>query len=245
MIEEIVDIATPDGATTTFVVRPERNGPHPVVLFLMDAPGIREELRDMARRMASMGYYVLLPNLYYREGVLELADLPPLAEAERRARMFGFMEGLSIAMVIEDADALLAHADADPAAAEGPLAVVGYCMSGQHAINFAAHRADRVAAAASIHGTYLVTDRPDSPHRVALDARGELYFACAEMDPWAPLDRVALLAEALTGLTASAEVEIYPGVAHGFVFPERAAHHRPSADRHWERLSALWRRTIG
>ncbi|MBS0332660.1 MAG: dienelactone hydrolase family protein, partial [Proteobacteria bacterium] len=53
MIEHTVDIPTKDGATTTFIVHPDRDGPHPVVLFFMDAPGIREELRDMARRIAS------------------------------------------------------------------------------------------------------------------------------------------------------------------------------------------------
>jgi carboxymethylenebutenolidase len=244
MIEQTVDIATPDGATTTFIVHPDR-GAHPLVLFLMDAPGIREELRDMARRIAASGYYVLLPNLYYRDEVMELADLPPLPEEARRARMFGFMDGLSIPKVMGDADALLAHADADPAASAGAVAVIGYCMSGQFAINLAARRADRVAAAASIHGTYLVTERADSPHRVAHDAKGELYFACAETDRWAPPETIAALWESLTGSGIAAEIEVYPGVAHGFVFPQRPAHHRPSADRHWERLFALWRRTIG
>ena len=68
MIEENLDIATKDGAMETFICRPERNGPFPAVFFLMDAPGIREELYDMARRLGTVGYYVLLPNLYYRAG---------------------------------------------------------------------------------------------------------------------------------------------------------------------------------
>ncbi|NDG49494.1 MAG: dienelactone hydrolase family protein, partial [Rhodospirillales bacterium] len=69
MIERQIHITTPDGQMSTFVCHPERNGPHPVLLFFMDAPGIREELRDMARRLAASGYYVLLPNLYYRAHV--------------------------------------------------------------------------------------------------------------------------------------------------------------------------------
>ena len=62
MIERQLDIPTRDGATTTFIVHPERGGPHPAVLFFMDAPAIREELRDMARRLATSGYYVMLPT---------------------------------------------------------------------------------------------------------------------------------------------------------------------------------------
>src|ERR1700722_19431271 len=68
MIEQTIDIATKDGAMETFVVHPDRCGRHPAVLVMMDAPGIREELRMMARRLATVGYYVLLPNLYYRAG---------------------------------------------------------------------------------------------------------------------------------------------------------------------------------
>ena len=72
MIDQQIDIPTKDGHTTTFIVHPERDGPFPVILFYMDAPAIREELRDMARRLATSGYYVMLPNLYYRSGVMEL-----------------------------------------------------------------------------------------------------------------------------------------------------------------------------
>ena len=68
MIEQTLDIVTRDGAMETFICRPERGGPFPPVLLLMDAPGMREELRDMARRLGTVGYYVLLPNLYYRAG---------------------------------------------------------------------------------------------------------------------------------------------------------------------------------
>jgi carboxymethylenebutenolidase len=245
MIERTLELATPDGVTTTFVVHPERGGPHPLVLFFMDAPAIREELRDMARRMASGGYYVMLPNLYYRSGVLEIGDLPKLPEAEARERMFGFMGSLTIPAVMSDADALLAFAQADPAASTDRIATIGYCMSGQYAINFAARHPDTVASAASIYGVRLVTDEPDSPHRAAAAAKGEIYAACAEDDDYAPLEMVAALDAAFKATGVNGEVEIYPGVHHGFAFPQRAAYDKPAAERHWERLSALWRRTLG
>jgi carboxymethylenebutenolidase len=246
MIEQTVEIATKDGATTTFIAHPERDGPHPVVLFFMDAPGIREELRDMARRIGAAGYYVMLPNLYYRRGVLEIKDLPPLPEAEARARMFDLMGSLTIAMVMADGDALLNFADRDPAAGKKPIATLGYCMSGQYAINFAARYPRRVAAAASIYGVQLVTDRPDSPHLAAQKAKAELYVACAEHDPYAPLEMVEALDASLKASAINAEVELYPGVHHGFAFPQRAAaYDKPAAERHWERLFALWRRNLG
>jgi carboxymethylenebutenolidase len=245
MIEQTVDIPTRDGASTTFIAHPERDGPHPIVLFFMDAPAIREELRDMARRIATAGYYVMLPNLYYRKGVLELADLPPLPEAEARARMFELMGSIDIPMVMDDADALLDYAGRDPAASPGPAAAIGYCMSGQYAINAAARHPERIACAASLYGVQLVTDRPDSPHLAAQKAKAELYFACAEHDPYAPLEMVQALDAALKDTRVKAEVELYPGAHHGFAFPQRAVYDKPSAERHWERLLSLFRRNLG
>jgi carboxymethylenebutenolidase len=242
MIERTIDIATNDGKTTTFVVHPERGGPHPGIVFYMDAPAIREELRDMARRFASAGYYVLLPNLYYRSGVMELGPLSRDPADPGRKRMFELMESLTIAKIMDDTRALLAFADADPAAKKGPMGAVGYCMSGQYAINAAAQFPEHFRAAASIYGVRLVTDAPDSPHTMAHKIRGESYFACAEIDSWAPKEMVDALSAAVKGLKS--EVEWYPGVEHGFAFPQRPAYNKDAAERHWERLFALWRRNL-
>lgn len=243
MIEKTVEIAAADGAVTTFIAHPERGGPHPVVMFYMDAPGIREELRDMARRLATSGYYVMLPNLYYRSGVLEM---PPEAWTDpERKLMFGLMESITIPMVMSDTEGLFAYADTDPAASGGRAGCVGYCMSGQYAINAAARWPARMGAAASLHGTFLVTDKEDSPHLVAPKATGELYFGCAETDRWAPLETVEELAASLKTNGVNAEVEIYPGTQHGFVFPQRpTVYDKRAAERHWERLLALYGRTL-
>jgi carboxymethylenebutenolidase len=117
-------------------------------------------------------------------------------------------------------------------------------MSGQYAVNAATHF-PRVAAAASIYGVRLVTDQPDSPHLAGSKTKAELYFACAEIDHWAPLEMLPPLREALTAAGAAAEVEFYPAVEHGFAFPQRAAYDRDAAERHWERLFALFRRRLG
>ena len=245
MIEQQLDISTTDGATTTFICHPERGGPHPVILFYMDAPAIRDELRDMARRLASVGYYVVLPNLYYRSGVMELGSFAREEDAPVRARMMELMASITIPMIMDDTRALLAFLAGEAAASAGPIACVGYCMSGQFAINAATHFPERVAAAASIYGVRLLTDQPDSPHLAGTKTKAELYFACAEVDRWAPMEMIPPLRKALADTEVTAEVEIYPGVEHGFAFPGRAAYDRPAAERHWERLFALFRRRLG
>src|ERR1700730_14584348 len=84
MIDQQIEIPTKDGHTTPFISHPERGGPHPVIIFYMDAPAIREELRDMARRLGTSGYYVMLPNMYYRSSVMELGPLPADPESPER-----------------------------------------------------------------------------------------------------------------------------------------------------------------
>ncbi len=242
MIDQQIEIPTKDGHTTTFITHPERGGPFPVIIFYMDAPAIREELRDMARRLATSGYYVMLPNLYYRSGVMELGPIPPDPDAPERKRMFGYMNSINIPLVMEDTTALLAYADTQPAANAKIVGAVGYCMSGRYAINAATHFPDRVKAAASIYGTHLATEQPDSPHLAAGKTSAELYFGCAETDIYAPQEIIDKVTASMKG--ANAEVEIYPGTHHGFAFPKRPVYHRDAAERHWERLLALYRRNL-
>jgi carboxymethylenebutenolidase len=242
MIDQQIDIPTKDGNTTTFITHPERGGPFPVIIFYMDAPAIREELRDMARRLGTSGYYVMLPNLYYRSGVMEIGPLPADPNSPERKRMFQLMASLNIPMIMEDTRALLAHADGQAAANTKIVGTLGYCMSGRYAINAATHFPDRVKAAASIYGTHLATEEANSPHLAADKTKAELYFACAESDIYAPPEVIEKVREAMKG--AHAEVETYPGTHHGFAFPKRPVYDRDAAERHWERLLALYRRNL-
>jgi carboxymethylenebutenolidase len=242
MIERHLDIATDDGAMSSFVVCPEEKGPHPVVLFYMDAPGKREELHDMARRLASVGYYVVLPNLYYRKTrQFELKERTPQA----LAAMFELMKSLSNALAVSDTRAMLQFIDAQPEADARRIGAVGYCMSGPFVMAAAAAFPERIQAIAAIHGANMVTDRDDSPHRMAPRIRCETYIGCAEIDKWAPKDDMATLQEALARAGTPHRLEWYAGAQHGFVFPGRGeAYHREHAERHWERLFDLFGRRL-
>ncbi|WP_421993685.1 dienelactone hydrolase family protein [Roseococcus sp.] len=246
MLEDTRDITTRDGAMETFIVRPERDGPYPAVLMLMDAPGIREELHDMARRLASVGYYVLLPNLYYRAGrdskfgpgVLQKDD-------PERDRMRAIRTKMTIPPVMRDVAAMLAFLDTQAEVEPGAVGVHGYCMSGPYALAAAARYPGRIAAAASFYGTWLVSEAEESPHLTLGEGRAELYISCAEHDELAPLPMVKQLQILLDASDVEGELEISPGVHHGFAFPQRACYDKPAAERHWERLIALYRRRLG
>jgi carboxymethylenebutenolidase len=245
MIEETLDITTKDGAMETFVCRPERGGPFAAVCFLMDAPGIREELRDMARRLSTVGYYVLLPNLYYRAGrdTIYGPDVLEHGSAEHK-RMRVVRSKMTIPPVMDDVAALLGFVDRQGAVKRGPIGCHGYCMSGPYALAAAARYPERVAAAASFYGTWLVSDAEESPHLSFGKVKGEVYIACAEHDDLAPLPMVKELQTLFERAGAPGELELYPGVHHGFAFPQRWCYDKPAAERHWERLFALYRRRL-
>lgn len=245
MIEAIEDVATPDGAMETFVVRPERGGPYPGVLMLMDAPGIREELYDMARRLATVGFSVLLPNLYYRAG-RETKYGPEVltAGSADHTAMRAIRTKMTIPPVMSDVSALIGHIDRTGIARPGNLGVHGYCMSGPYALAAAARFPDRIAAAASFYGTWIVSDAEESPHQTLGNSRAELYISCAETDDLAPPDMVAELKKLFDASGAVGEIEVHPGTHHGFAFPGRWCYDKQSAERHWERLIALYRRAI-
>ena len=239
MKEMEVDIETRDGLMNTFITRPDNEKPYPIVLFLMDAPGKREELHDMARRIGSVGYYVMLPNLYYRTA----RDF--VMSSDNREEMFGHMNALSNEMVCDDVQSMFDFSANDSAASGGVAGCVGYCMSGPFAFAAASRFAARIKASASFHGVRLFLDTPESPHLNASNIKGEMYFGCAETDDWAPPEMVEGLDKYLSGTGIKYRIEWYPGTHHGFVFPQRTGiYHKESAERHWERLFDMFSRNL-
>lgn len=239
MIEQRTDIETADGSMPTYVFHPEVHGPHPVVLYLMDAPGIRPALRDMASRLATAGYYVMLPYLYHRGGPYQefgTSDEDMHARGE-------LMATVTPAGIVTDATALLAHADRDPAASSGPAGAVGFCMSGGLTLVLARTFPERIKAAASIHGAWLVRDTEDSPH-LGLDAiRGEAHFAWADPDSTAPAEDRDVMVAALDAADVPYTMDVVTDAAHGFA-PPGERYDRAASERHWERVHSLLRRRL-
>ena len=242
MIEQHTKIKTSEGQMETFITFPEEGGPFPTIFFFMDAPGKREELHDMARRIATTGYYVMLPNLYYRTKDHFELDFKTRNNWDE---MFELMSSIGNRMIVRDASAMIEVAASDPNAESQRVGCVGYCMSGPFALSVAAAYPERVKAAASIYGVRLVVDESDSPHLGFNQTNGELYIACAEFDDYVPPEMVTKVSEELKSSSANGRVELYPGVHHGFAFPDRGdIFNKEAAERHWERVHALFDRNL-
>ena len=205
----------------------------------MDAPSIRPALKDMASRLATAGYYVMLPYLFYRGGPFREFGT---SDEDMHARQ-ELMGTVTPSNIVTDAAALLAVADEDPAARDGKVGAVGFCMSGGLAMSLARAMPDRVAAAASIHGAWLVRDTADSPH-LGLDPVGaELYFAWCDNDPTAPASDMPILEEAMKAAGIDYTIDFLTEAVHGFA-PAGPRYHREASELHWERVHSLLARNL-
>jgi carboxymethylenebutenolidase len=246
IFEKRVGIGMPDGTMPVFFCHPKEAGPFPPVFMLMDAAGMRDELRQMAREFAARGFFMVLPDLYYRFG--PDSEWTPEADEEGSAenlRLFERFRLMKTYMALADCAAILKHLDDEQAARPGPVGLFGFCMSGPFALAAAATFGARVTAAASVHGANMATDAPDSPHRLAPQIKAEVYMAWAEHDGFAPpQDREAVdVAFRAAGLTY--EIDLHPGTEHGFISPRRPWFKPQASARVWEKLGDLFQRQLG
>lgn len=247
MIETNIEVSTADGVLDTFVCQPDEGGPHPAIIIYMDAPGIRQELRDMASRLASVGYVVALPNLYYRIGReggygYDLAKIR--TDEAQQKQMHVCRMSLSNANIVEDTRSLLPILHGLEGVAAGPVGCVGYCMSGQFVVAVAAAFGQDIAAIASFYGVGIISDAADSPHLQANKVSAETYLAFASDDPWVDDSVLKALPGVIESTGWNARVEVYPDTAHGFAFPLRADYRREAGERHWERIFSLMDRSL-
>jgi len=246
MNEETVTIKTNDGDMKSFTFWPDATGPFAPVVLFMDAPGIREELFDFCRRIAEQGYFVLLPDMYYRLGELRF-DYAQLGDESLpfRKQMFDAMGSLSNKLVMDDTRAMLDFLAANPNAKDGPKGCIGYCMSGQYVVSAPGTYPDHFMASASLYGVSIVTDQEDSPHLLALNIKGELYFGFAETDEYVPDNVIPTLQTALNDNNVAHKLDIWPGTEHGFCFPQRPLYKEDAAEQVWTLVFDMFKRQLG
>ncbi|MER6530421.1 dienelactone hydrolase family protein [Streptomyces sp. NPDC001508] len=243
-----VDIPTEDGVADAYLVHPGDERPRPAVLFFQDAFGLRPHLRSMADRLAEAGYTVLLPNVFYRHGRVPVVELPefidPAEDPDIWRRIGPVMQSLTPDLAMRDAGAWLRFLADSPPAADGPVAVTGYCMGARLALLTAGTHPQRVAAVAGFHGGQLATENPDSPHLVAEHITAEAYFGHADRDSSLPPEQIRRLEDALTAAGVRHRCEVYPGARHGYTQADTPAYDREADERHWAALLDLLERTL-
>ncbi len=207
----------------------------PLLILLMDAIGVRDEMRNLARDLFREGYTVALPSLYYRDGHHEDMDFSNPKVHETVMRLYS---SYSHSKAKEDIGAVLEHFS------ERPVGLLGFCMGGANALYLAGAFPEEIAAAAAIHPGGIATEAEDSPHRLAAKAKAELYIAIADEDPYASPEQVAELENALSGAGVSYQLEVYEGAHHGFAFASLPSFNHDAQQRYWRESTELFARCL-
>ncbi|MGA2189455.1 MAG: dienelactone hydrolase family protein [Steroidobacteraceae bacterium] len=240
-----IEIKTASGLCPCHVYRPAGDGPWPAVLVFMDGLGIRPAMLEIGERLAANGYYVLLPDLFYRSGPYEPMNPHALfaGPEARKVWVDKFFALATPANIMSDTRSFLEFLAAQPEVEPGGIGTTGYCMGGLMSLSAAGTYADRIVAAASYHGGRLATDAPDSPHRLAPNIKARVYVAGAIEDPSFPDDMKQRLEDALTAGGVTHTIETYPA-KHGWVFRDTPVYDAAAAERHWQTLVALFDATL-
>jgi carboxymethylenebutenolidase len=245
-----IEITAAEGSAEALVARPSTGtGPFPGVILYMDAFGLRPRIQDMAEQVASWGYVVLAPNVFYREG--KAAELAPTMDMTTDAgrqtagkAAFPRVGRLTPDKAVADIDAWVKALGALDGVASGPIGVFGYCMGARLAVRTATARPDVVAACGGFHGGGLATDGQDSPHLGLGNARARFVFGHADHDQSMAPDAVARLGEALDAAGLEASNKIYAGASHGYTMADTSAFHAEATERHFRELRALLDATL-
>ena len=236
-----VEIETGDGACPAALNIPDGDGPWPAVIMFPDAGGMRDTMRRMGERLCGLGYIVLVPDFYYRNGPYDPIDMRTAFQVkESRERIMAMMGGYTADMFVRDARSFVDYLDSLPEKSPGGVGTTGYCMGGRLSLIAAGQLGGRVAAAASFHGGNIAKqDDPDSPHHRAGNFECTVYVAGAIEDQSFPQDQKDLLEKALTEAGVAHTIETYPA-HHGFAVPDNPTYDEAAAERHWQAMERLF-----
>ncbi|NEX93148.1 dienelactone hydrolase family protein [Caulobacter sp. 17J65-9] len=245
VVEQDVEVKTPDGTADAALFYPSGKGTWPAVLMWPDIMGLRPVFREMGRRLAAQGYVVLVPNPFYRskrapvvEGAFDFNN------PEDRAKLTALRAAMTNEGTDKDAVAYLAFLDAQPQTNRKRKAgVQGYCMGGPLSFRTAAAVSDRIGAVGSFHGGGLTTDKPDSPHLLIPKTHASYLVCVAQNDDAKQPESKDILKKAFADAGLKATVEVYPA-DHGWCVKGGQTYNEASAEKAWGELTKLYKEAL-
>jgi carboxymethylenebutenolidase len=246
IVEKMVSVKTADGEADCFFAHPAK-GRHPAVIVWPDIFGLRAAKKQIARRLATQGYAVLVINPYYRSIKAPIIpDGEELRTDSNWPKVRGERAKLTSANTASDAIAMVAFLDAHPAVDPNKkIGAMGYCMGGSMVLRTAAAVANRVGAGATFHGSRHLSDKPDSAHLLIPQIKAQFLIALAENDDAADPTEKETLKSAFAAAGLSLEIEVYAGAMHGWCPPDGKVYNHEQAERAWSRLLALFDKALG
>jgi carboxymethylenebutenolidase len=248
MIKKMIDLKTQDGLCDTYIAYPEDKNNLPIVICYMDAVGLRQRMYDMADKIAQQGYFVVMPNIFYRSHRVPIVDYKTLLTPENLPELFkqvmGIASQLTVDMAKSDAQEFLSYAKSQPQVNPKKIGAVGYCMGGGQALRSAGNFPNEFLAAASFHAGNLAVDTDTSPRHWFPKIKAEIYIGHADNDRSMPAEQIERVKKELQECDANFTAELYHGCAHGWTMADLPAYNKEGEEQHWKKLFALFERTL-
>jgi carboxymethylenebutenolidase len=212
---------------TGYLATPEKPGTHPVIILIHEWWGLNDWVKEQGQKFASLGYDVLAVDLY-RGKVASTPD-----EAHELSR------GVPQDRAMKDLQAAYDYMEARKDITKDRIAVVGWCMGGGYAVEFAVHQ-PRLSGVVVNYGS-LPTD-PNDLQQIAPPILGSFG---ADDKGITPAD-VHAFEDSMKKLGKYVEIKIYPGAGHAFENPNNTNGYRPDAAADaWQRTTIFLRKSIG
>jgi carboxymethylenebutenolidase len=221
--EDEVRVPAADGDIRSVVLSPVGDGPWPGVLLYTDIFQVTESTLRTARRLASAGFVVCVPEIYPRGALAGVA-----LEFDDAGKQAGLAGAAATTTAQFDADRAAVLASLQQRSDITTLSAVGFCLGGHLA--FRAASDPRVAATVcfyptGLHDGALGADADAGSLARAAEIRGRLMIVFGSQDPHVPADaRVQILSALYAAGLDDLELHVYSGGEHAFMRDVGARH---------------------
>jgi carboxymethylenebutenolidase len=229
-----VIITTPDGQMPAASYTSTEGSCKPAVILLMEAFGLTSHIRDVAARIAALGYVVLAPDLYYRSLPFNKFGYDEVEQA--RAMMFRLDFTKSVE---EDIRAAVAYVKSQSDVKSDQIGITGFCLGGGLSFLSACKLSNEITAVASFYGVVL-----DEWIEAVKDITVPVYLFFGGADPFIPLERVRQIESRFQELDKEYTLKIYNNADHGFFCHERSSYNPLAAEDSWQELTQFFHKHL-
>ena len=215
-----------------YMAAPSKAGKYPVVIVVPEIFGMHSYQKDIARRLAKLGYVGVTFDPFFRSG--DLSKISAIGEVVAAANK------LADAQMLADLDSLVAFVEKQPKANAAKMGITGMCRGGRTVWMYTAH-SPKIKAGVSWYGGLgaIPPAMPQTPKDVVATLHAPVLGLYAGADGGIPVSQVAELQEALKAGNKNAKAStfiLYPDVPHAFHADYRPSYRKEAAEAGWKEM---------
>jgi carboxymethylenebutenolidase len=231
-------ISNGDLLIDAYCASPIETGQFPGVIVIQEVYGVNDYIQSVCDRIASWGYVAIAPAMFQRTAPgLSLGYTPEELALGRSHR-----DQTTVATILSDFRATIAHLTALDQVKPGKLGAIGFCFGGHMA--FLGATLPEIGATALFYPSGVAVMRPGggAPSLgLANRIQGQVLGLFGTADPIIPLEQVEQMEAGLQAAAVDFELVRYKGAGHGFACDRRSAFVAAAAQDAWARVEELFK----